>query len=294
MILFSFIHECEEIMKKESASFYAAFSNLPSPRREAVYVIYAFCRMIDDAVDEPDHSPYTLQELTQLFDSLETAEGHFIWPALKWLFSEFPITKEPFYKQMSGQMSDLTFTSYDTVDQLEKYCAKVAGSVGEMLLPVLHDAPSPMIAQSGIYLGNAMQIVNIIRDVGEDYERGRRYLPTELMDRFGYSNVEYEQRMVTDSFKQLLNYMMELASQWFEKGMQYLDTYPESSAFSIRLAAGYYAAIMDEVIEEKYQVFTKRAVVSDSKKMEIYLRAYYKYKILPIVDKNEERLSRAE
>lgn len=86
------LSRCEELMQKGSSSFYQAFRGLPSPRREAVYVIYAFCRMIDDSVDEPEHSPYTIHEIHDLFDRLDDAEGHFIWPALRWLFSIFLIS----------------------------------------------------------------------------------------------------------------------------------------------------------------------------------------------------------
>ena len=85
--------ECERVMRASSASFYEAFRLLPSPRKEAVFVIYTFCRMIDDSVDEPEHSDYTLDQLEALLEELDTAEGHFIWPSLRWLFASFPITE---------------------------------------------------------------------------------------------------------------------------------------------------------------------------------------------------------
>lgn len=264
---------CEEMMKKGSASFYSAFQHLDSPKREGVFVIYAFCRMIDDSVDEPESSPYTLAELKDKFTHLEFAGGHFIWPSLRWLFKEFPLSKEPFYKQMEGQGSDLTFTKYTSMEELDLYCEQVAGSVGQMLLPVLHDQPTKEIEEAGIYLGKAMQIVNIIRDVGEDQERGRRYIPKQLMDRYGYSDLDFTHRVIDDNFTSMINGLMDLADRWFNKGMEKLDTYPEKSSFCIQLAAGYYAAIMEQVILNDYQVFTKRAIVTDRKKQEIFLNA---------------------
>ncbi|MFE8700773.1 phytoene/squalene synthase family protein [Cytobacillus sp. FJAT-54145] len=273
MIHSDLVVHCEEIMKKHSASFYAAFKSLPSPRKEAVFVIYAFCRMIDDSVDEPESSPYTLDELEGLFENLDHAEGHFIWPCLRWLFSTFPIEKGPFFKQIAGQKMDLSLTVYQSMDQLEIYCERVAGSVGEMLLPVLHDHPTPEVKEAGIYLGKAMQIVNIIRDVGEDLERGRRYIPTEWMDQYLYTQSDFEEKAINFHFKRLMNGLMGLAHNWFEKGLANLDSYPAQSAFSIKLAAGYYAAIMEAIKINDYQVFEKRAVVSDKKKKAIYLSA---------------------
>ncbi|WP_246945022.1 phytoene/squalene synthase family protein [Bacillus pinisoli] len=263
--------ECENLMKKGSASFYEAFRFLPSPRKEAVYVIYAFCRLIDDAVDDPEHSPFTLEELEDHFQHLEQAEGHFIWPSLRWLFDSFPLSKEPFLKQMSGQRMDLTLTHYQTMEQLEVYCEKVAGSVGEMLLPVLHDSPTLAVQQAGIQLGKAMQIVNIIRDVGEDLNRGRRYIPEEWMATYQYSHTEFEEMNVNFTFKKMINGLMDLAWSWFEEGLSDIDSYPSESAFSIKLASNYYAAIMEVVKHNEYQVYTKRAIVSDKKKKAIYL-----------------------
>jgi len=267
------ISACEELMKKHSASFYAAFRFLPSPRKEAVFVIYAFCRMIDDSVDEPESSPYTLSELETLFDHLETAEGHFIWPCLKWLFSSFPISKEPFYKQISGQKMDTTLTNYETMEELELYCERVAGSVGEMLLPVLHVQPSSEVELAGVYLGKAMQIVNIIRDIGEDQQRGRRYIPREWMEQYHYTQEEFETNVVNFRFKRMLTGLMNVAEDWFSKGLENIESYPEKSAFSIKLASGYYAAIMEAVRHNEYQVYTSRAIVSDKKKKMILLAA---------------------
>lgn len=273
MIDSNLISACEELMKKHSASFYAAFRFLPSPRKEAVFVIYAFCRMIDDSVDEPESSPYTLSELETLFDHLETAEGHFIWPCLKWLFSSFPISKEPFYKQISGQKMDTTLTNYETMEELELYCERVAGSVGEMLLPVLHVQPSSEVELAGVYLGKAMQIVNIIRDIGEDQQRGRRYIPREWMEQYHYTQEEFETNVVNFRFKRMLTGLMNVAEDWFSKGLENIESYPEKSAFSIKLASGYYAAIMEAVRHNEYQVYTSRAIVSDKKKKMILLAA---------------------
>jgi phytoene/squalene synthetase len=265
---------CEKAMKQHSTSFYQAFSGLPSPRREAVFVIYTFCRMIDDSMDEPENSVYTLDELEAHFRNLEQADGHFIWPSLRWLFDTFPnLEPAPFLTQMKGQRMDEADTQYLTFDQLEDYCYHVAGSVGEMLLPVLHDYPNEQIIQVGIQLGKAMQIVNILRDIGEDLERGRRYLPLTIMTAFDYTDEALRAKELSPQFRQMVDNMMTIAERWFEEGLTGIDTYPEDSAFAITLASSYYAAIMDVIKENDYDVFRKRAYVPHVRKLALYQAA---------------------
>ena len=255
--------QCEDMIKQGSSTFYQAFSFLPSPRKEAVYVIYAFCRMIDDSVDEPEKACYTIGELETHLNQLDKAEGHFIWLALRWLFNRFPaLSKDPFFKQMTGQRRDLTKAHYDTLEELEEYCYLVAGTVGEMLLPILHDAPTKQITESGIYLGKAMQIVNIVRDIGEDRVRGRRYVPLELMKHCGYSETDFAEGKITPAFIHLIQELESIAQCWFELGLRDLESYPRTSAFSVELAARFYGAILDAVKNNQYRVFTERAYVS--------------------------------
>lgn len=269
---------CEALIRKGSSSFHRAFAFLPSPRKEAVFVIYAFCRMIDDSVDEPTHSPYTITELEQHLVGLDEAAGHFIWPSLRWLLATYPISKQPFFKQMEGQRRDLELTHYTSMDQLEDYCYLVAGTVGEMLLPVLHDHPgAPSVIESGIYLGKAMQIVNIVRDIGEDKGRGRRYLPEQLMQRHDYSEAAFVEGRVDAAFRGMIRELDELAHRWFSYGLRDLDTYPKESAFSVELAARFYKEILNVVKVERYQVYTQRTFVGHIAKMRIYADVRQKY-----------------
>ncbi|MFS0859573.1 phytoene/squalene synthase family protein [Paenibacillus taichungensis] len=275
------LNKCEELMQKGSSSFYQAFRGLPSPRREAVYVIYAFCRMIDDSVDEPEQSPYTIHEIRHLFNLLEEAEGHFIWPALRWLFTSFPhLDKGPFFRQMDGQLTDLKVTHYTTIEELEQYCYLVAGTVGEMLLPVLRDDNGTDVTINGIALGKGMQIVNIIRDVGEDRARARRYVPLELMEKHGYSEQDWANGVVDKRFKAIIHELKVAALGWFRIGMDRLDTYPTESAFAIELAAAFYSTILHAVERNDYDVYTKRAFVSDELKLEMLGAIVKRYPML--------------
>lgn len=272
------LRKCEEMIRRGSSSFYKAFDGLPSPRREAVHVIYAFCRLIDDSVDEPEKSPYSIHELRTKFQKLEQAEGHFIWPALRWLMHHFPhLDKEPFLLQMEGQVTDLSFTHYETMEQLLSYCYLVAGTVGEMLLPVLRDDRGEEAREAGIALGIGMQIVNIIRDVGEDLGRGRRYVPLEIMLKNGYTQQELERGEVNERFVAVLQDLRREALSWFEKGLDNVDTYPPESGMAVELAAAFYAGILDDVAASNYDVFRRRAYVSDEAKLRMFHHTATRY-----------------
>ncbi|MFD2670373.1 phytoene/squalene synthase family protein [Marinicrinis sediminis] len=260
--------QCEQFIKRGSSTFHRAFSFLPETQKNAVYVIYAFCRLIDDAVDEPETSPFTLEQLERGLDHLQDTKGHFIWPALRWLFQTFPrAERAPFYRQMKGQRMDYVKTHYDTIEELEEYCYLVAGTVGEMLMPVLHQQPHQADIEAGIALGKAMQITNIIRDVGEDMARGRRYIPLQLMQEHGYTEADLQSKTINESFTATIESLMQLSNDWLAQGLSRLHTYPGQSAFCVELAARYYQAILDVVQDNRYDVFHKRAVVGKARKM---------------------------
>lgn len=266
------VQACKEMMKKGSSSFYHAFRFLPREQREAIFVIYSFCRMIDDAVDDPESSPYTLEELETQFTDLRQADGHFIWPALRWVMDRFDLSKSPYYIQMSGQRLDYTRITYQTMEELEDYCYRVAGSVGEMLIPILHNNPRQDVIDAGIALGKAMQIVNIIRDIGADQKLGRRYIPLDIMDKYGYRVEDWENQVVNQALRYVIDELTDQADQWFTEGLRYIDEYPKKSALSLQLAARYYREIVQVLKENNYQVFTDRAVVSNHRKSKLLLQ----------------------
>lgn len=262
--------QTKKMMKEGSSSFYQAFKFLPKDQREAVYVVYSFCRLIDDAVDEPETSLYTLVELKEQFDCLDDADGHFIWPSLRWAFATFSLDKAPYYVQMSGQELDFVRTKYDTMDELEDYCYRVAGSVGEMMVPILHPAPNDELLEAGVSLGKGMQIVNIIRDVGADLKLNRRYIPLDIFKAHGYTETDWENQVVNDNFKRLIDDLTTRADQWFKEGLAHVKQYPKKSGFTLKLAASYYREIIQIVKENDYQVYATRAIVPTERKLRLF------------------------
>lgn len=289
--LIAVLAACEERIKQGSTTFYRAFSFLPSPRKEAVYVIYAFCRFIDNAVDEPENSEFTLAELEDGFTYLEQAHGHYIWPALRWLFQTFPISKAPFYKQMEGQRLDYELTHYDTLEQLETYCYLVAGTVGEMLIPVLHPQPDGQLREAGIWLGKAMQIVNVVRDVGEDQGRGRRYIPLQLLEKYGYSEQDFAAGRTNEAWRALVSELEATARGWFRLGLQKLDSYPPASGFCMELAARMYAGILDDAASHSYDVFRRRAYVPLWTKASIFRELVSRHRFLLPDSSNDDSVA---
>jgi phytoene synthase len=266
------------MIQEGSSTFYKAFGYLPTPQKEAVFVVYAFCRILDNAVDEPDQSEFTLDELEANFADLAQADGHFIWPALRWLYAEFPnVGREPFLALMRGMRQDIVHVPFTTVAELEDYSYLVAGTVGELLVPILHPNPREAQFTAGIQLGKAMQIVNILRDIGEDQGRNRRYIPSDLMDKHGYSMESFEGKVVDQAFVNMVEELATLADFWLNEGLAIVDTYPKEGAFCMELATRGYMAILEEIRAQKYQVFTKRAIVSTLKKANLFTTLQLKY-----------------
>lgn len=164
---------CEDVIRRNSHSFYRAFSLLPACKRQSVYALYAFCRLADDCVDR-DASAAKLEQvqddLARFFAG--TVVDAPLWRALDAVCSSFDLDAQPFFDMLEGQRRDLSFRQPETMGDLEEYGYYVAGSVGLMLLPILH-AASPVddgLRDSAVALGVAMQLTNILRDVGEDLE----------------------------------------------------------------------------------------------------------------------------
>jgi phytoene synthase len=273
------IEQCTAMIKQGSSTFFKAFSFLSTPRKEAVFVIYAFCRILDNAVDEPEQSPYSIDQLEYDFQHLEQADGHFIWPALRWLYGAFPhLDKAPFFALIRGMKQDLVHEPFETMAQLEDYCYLAAGTVGELLVPILHPAPRTDILYGGIQLGKAMQIVNILRDIGEDRARKRRYIPQSLLTKHNYSVQEFEVGLVNDSFISLVEELAQLAQLWLEQGLATVDAYPSESAFCIELAVHGYMAIIAQIRNIEYDVYNTRAIVSTLDKAALVAKLQLKYK----------------
>lgn len=255
-------HTCASIIQKNSQSFYAAFKDLPKAKRNAVFAVYAFCRAADDAVD--------LTHDSEPLDRLEAWINHWndevdpddaIQVALSDAVQRFQLDPVPFKEQLHGQRLDLNFKQPQTDEELFQYCYYVASTVGLMLLPILATKHHPELRQEAIDLGIAMQLTNILRDVGEDARNGRCYLPQLRMTPAIQHAIETSQ--VTPEFISLWESLATIAEDYYKRGLRSLHRYDKDSILALAKSAVYYKGILNAVRQANYNCLTQRAYVRD-------------------------------
>ncbi len=259
---------CEKIIKHHSKSFYYAFSKLPKPKAQAIYAVYAFCRLADDTVDMIEEKELKISQLNQLEEELRLFEkGEMIdrpmWHALNDVFERYQMDIIPFFDQIQGQRMDIDFIAPETLDDLENYSSYVAGSVGLMLLPIIASEAKVDLRTEANSLGVAMQITNILRDVGEDLKNiNRVYLPQQLLEEENYSLESLRKNEINDQFicvwERLATHAEELYDQ-FNDSIHYFDV---ESRLSVLVSANVYRGILDAVRKKKYDCFSKRQFVT--------------------------------
>ncbi|WP_216830484.1 phytoene/squalene synthase family protein [Alkalihalobacterium elongatum] len=259
---------CRLVIEKHSNSFAKAFNVLPSEKRKAVWAVYAFCRRVDDIVDNGG----TLEELHAFKTEFKLfLKGSFsvyddMWIALNDVFQRYSMDTEPFFDMIRGQEMDFEIHDYQSLEQLEQYSYHVASSVGLMLLPILAPNNELHLKNGAISLGLAMQLTNILRDVGEDLERGRVYIPADLMEKHDYTREELIKSTINDNFIHLWEDIAHRAEQLYDLALQTIDDYPMDARFPVKAALYFYRHILHSVRKNKYNCFTMRAYVIDVEK----------------------------
>ncbi len=260
---------CEQIIRKSSQSFYSAFSLLPRFKAQCVFAIYAFCRGADDAVDRHLSAP-RLDDLEAKLCALfsDGAPDGPVFRALQAVREVFPLEKQPFLDMIAGQRRDLNFTQPRNQEELDRYCYEVAGSVGLMLLPVL-SARTAELKQAAVGLGTAMQLTNILRDVGEDERMGRIYFPESAMAEAGYSAENLKRGVIDSAFLRLWESQAERAERLYDafeakSGLLDDDARPATLA-ALRL----YRGILNAVRNNNYRCFDRRAYLAADERSRI-------------------------
>jgi phytoene synthase len=197
------------------------------------------------------------------------------WLALWDTLRRYPIPLDPLLELLDGVALDLDPVDVPDFPALEQYCRLVAGGVGLMLGPIL-GAEHRGFSASGVRLGVAMQLTNVLRDVGEDLDAGRVYLPASELARFGLSRAELERRRVTPAFRALMRFQIERARRYFDSGSRVVRLFPpDGSRLTVRLLQKTYAGILDAIERLDYDVFRARAYVSAPRKLVILGRAMW-------------------
>jgi phytoene synthase len=288
-----------QVTRHHAKSFFFASYLLFGARRKAAFALYAFCRRLDDLVDEgaegltPVHLKARLAKARQMVaevylpmpelaapgmdspaERLMRAREQSPWEAsefaaLKHCVRHFRIPEQPFQELISGMEMDLTKSRYTKWEELDLYCYRVAGVVGLMLTPVLGCADAEA-AQPAADLGRAMQLTNILRDVREDLERGRVYLPAEELRAFGLTEDDLRRGLVDERWRDFMRFQLHRARAYYARaaaGVPLLTGF--GSQRMVRLMGGLYGDLLRVIEARDYDVFAGRVALSTGRKLSV-------------------------
>ncbi len=256
--------------KKSKTNFYYSFLFLPKKKREAIYTFYSFCRHTDDIVDDSDNLDIARRKLEDWRQELESCyhgnPRHPIMKALCEKVSHFSLPKEYFHALINGCEMDLGKNRYDTFEELSNYCYHVASVVGLICIEIF-GYRSPKAKDYAVNLGLALQLTNIMRDVGEDARNGRIYLPREELERFHYPEDRLMKEEYSDSFLELMQFQEQRARDYFSKAMEHFDRRDSHLLFPAEIMRRIYFRLLENIVKEDYNVFAKRIRVPNVLKL---------------------------
>lgn len=276
--------ECRLITRSEAKNFYYAFLTLPPTKRRAIYASYAFCRVCDNAADENIPTPRKLDLLQDIRRKLALAySGHPSGPvftAIADTVDRFHIPHEHFQEVIAGVETDLTKTRYEDFNELRAYCYQVASVVGLICLEIFGYSHTSA-RDHAIDLGLAMQLTNILRDVKEDLERDRVYLPMDEMNALGYSLEELKAEVINEPFRQLMKFQAGRARQYFNSGFNLLPFLSPRSRACPAVLGQIYSHILNRIEARDFAVFDERVSLSRGEKYLVTAQTWMK-SLLPM------------
>jgi phytoene synthase len=274
--------QCKKYTRQYARTFYFASHVLPKQKRYAAYAVYAFCRYADEIVDSPLFDAHQArQRLDDLREQLRRLYQHSPLMdarlrALQDTVMRYGIPQEYFVDLLRGVEMDLDRRRFATFEELQQYCYCVASTVGLIMARIFGVSDESALA-SAVDLGTAMQLTNILRDVGEDLQRGRIYLPEDELNRFGYSPAQLTQGILNDEFRNLMRFNIERARWYYQQADRGIPCLTDDgSRFCVRLMRRTYARILDDIERYDYDVFHRRAYVPGWKKLTIAIGALVK------------------
>jgi phytoene synthase len=273
----SFAH-CRAIARSRARNFYYSFLLLPAEKRKAMCALYAFMRYCDDISDEPGPAQGRAGKLGQWKTALESAlQGEYgddlVLPAFHHTIERYAIPPRYFFELIEGVGSDLAITRYETFDDLYRYCYRVASVVGLSSMHVFGYETEEALALAE-KCGIAFQLTNILRDVREDAERGRVYLPAEDLRRFGLRAEDLLEGRWGPAWRGLVEFEWQRAHRYYEEAAPVLSlVHPESRAGLWAMFSIYYG-ILRRIKRAEFDVHTRRARLRWPEKMWIVARAF--------------------
>lgn len=277
---FAYSH-CRDITRKHAKTFYMATRFLPYEKQRSIFAVYGLCRYLDDLVDEAEDLVHNNSiSKTEILEKLEafrfklvnTYRGVESSNPILFAFSDvlnrFHISLELPLMLLDGVRMDLVKDRYENFDELYEYSYKVASVVGLMTSEIFgYDNPKAL--DYAVDLGIAMQLTNILRDVGEDLERDRIYLPKTDLERFNISESELMDQQMSEKFVEMMKFQINRAREYYVSADQGIDMLHKDSRLPVMLARENYSRILSKIEENNYQVFDQRAYLNSTEKFTI-------------------------
>jgi phytoene synthase len=267
---------CRALNKTFGRTYYAATFALPRVKRHHVHALYGFCRYADDIVDDLGAAPVEVREKAlgdlrdRFFADLEAGDSDdVVLKAVVHTVRAFQIDADCFRRFLQSMTMDLSIATYDTFDDLLCYVDGSAAVIGEMMLPILEPTSADAVSHARD-LGIAFQLTNFLRDVGEDLDRGRIYLPQEDLDAFG---ADPSLRRVTPEWRALMNFEIARTRRYYQSADEGMATLPPTSARCIRAARRLYSEILEVIEAAGGDVFSERARVPTWRKTAVVMTA---------------------
>ena len=264
--------QCEQITRAHARTFSLASRLLPQQKRRAAYALYAFCRIADDLVDQAEHgnvaalAQHLLEYEHQLQAALDGRPSGGVFREVAWVTRTYHVPAAPLFELLYGVARDLEPAAYGSWASLEAYCEGVASSVGEMCTHVFGVPGGPAMRERAVRyartLGVAMQLTNILRDVGEDAKRGRCYLPADDLHRFGLAQIDVLQNphLASDPrWTQMMAYQVGRARALYDAARPGIAMLEADAQRCATACATGYAAILSAIETQHYDTIGSRA-----------------------------------
>jgi phytoene synthase len=261
---------CHAKTQQSSSSFYYSFLFLNDRQRQAMTALYAFCREVDDVVDECSDINIATSKLnwwrTEIHNLFHHTANHPVTIALKTAINHYPLSEKYFLELITGMEMDLYPTHYANFDELSTYCYRVASVVGLLTIEIL-GYQGDQTHQYAHHLGIALQLINILRDVKEDVQRGRIYLPQDELQQFNVTEDMLHNNSNNPHIQALFTYQAKRAEQYYQQAFTFLN---QSDRFQQRTAiimAEIYWALLKKIQAQNYPVLEKKVRVTKLKKL---------------------------
>lgn len=264
---------CERLTRKRESNFSLGFKILPKPKKNAIYVVYAACRFVDDLSDDnPERNNEDIllkwrEELDNVYE--KKSPQHPIGVALLDVLGRFNIPREGIEELIAGCIQDQTVKTYESFEALSGYCELVATSIAKVSLPIYGYNDYTQLFPLGRDLSFAFQLTNILRDVAEDYHGGRVYLPQDELRQFGLTAKELVEHSSVDKVLQFYKFQIDRCRRYFDSGYHVLDWIEADAKPCVRAMHGAYKLILEKIAQNPILALDKKTELSHEEKTAI-------------------------